>query len=162
MLQAQRPQADAELVLAVPDMAAQAHIHAQLIGARAQAAAFRQLQPLANVFLDAYRHTEVGPENAAQAIRIAGLGGEVAAVVQLGGIRQRALITQRRGAAPAQGGQAGGPVVVIGPVMADRRPRFGPGPVEQAQQTVMKDIEKALAGAVGIVALALAHVLGQV
>ncbi|MCY1433860.1 hypothetical protein D9M71_499000 [compost metagenome] len=46
--------------------------------------------------------------------------------------------------------------------MADRRPRLGPGPVEQAQQAVMKHIEKALAGAVGVVALALAHVLGQV
>ncbi|MDF9754534.1 hypothetical protein OKW51_001497 [Pseudomonas hunanensis] len=149
-------------MLAVPDVAAQAQVDAQAVGAHAELAAFRQLQPLADVFLQLHRHAEVAGQDAAQAIRVAGLRGQVTGPVQLGGIGQRPLALQLRLTAAAEGGQARGPVIVARAVMADGWTGLGPGAIEQAQQAVVEDIEKALAGWVGVVALALAHVLGQV
>ncbi|PAV66563.1 hypothetical protein WR25_01164 [Diploscapter pachys] len=161
LVEGQRAQAQAELVLAVPDVAAQAQVDTQAVGAHAELAAFRQLQPLADVFLELHRHAEVAGQDAAQAIRVAGLRRQVAGPVQLGGIGQRPLALQLRLTAAAEGGQARGPVIVARAVMADGRPGLGPGAIEQAQQAVVEDIEEALAGRVGVVALALAHVLGQ-
>src|SRR5690606_33796906 len=132
--QAQRPEAQAELVLAVPGIAPQAQVDAQAVGTGAQAAALGQLQPLADVFLEGHRYAEVARQDAAQAVRVAGLRRQVARPVQLGGIRQRPLATQGRQATAAQGGQACGPVVVVRAVVADGGPGLGPGTVEQAQQ----------------------------
>lgn len=89
LIEVQRPQAQAELVLAVPDVGAQADVHAQARRVDAEAAALGQLQPLADVFLDRHRDLEILREDHPQAVRVAGLRGEVAGVVVACGIRQR-------------------------------------------------------------------------
>ena len=83
-----------------------------------------------------------------------GLRGEVAGVVVACGIRQRLAPPQARHAAPGERGEARRPVVVVDPVVADLRPRLGPGPVEQGQQAVVEDVHEALEGRVVDVALA--------
>lgn len=97
-----------------------------------------------------------------QVVRIAGLCRQVAAVMQLRRVGDQALVEQARGAATAQCGEARRPVVIVRAVMADGRPCLGPGTIKQGQQAMVEHIQEALAGAVGVVALALTHVLGDV
>jgi len=149
-------------VLAVPHMAAQAEVHAEPVGADPDATALGQFEPLADVFFDLYRQAEVLAKDRLQAIRVAGLRRQVAAVMQLCRVGDQPLVEQARHAPTAQGREARRPVIIVRAVVADGRPRLGPGPVEQAQQAMVEDIQELFAGAVGIVALAFAHVLGDV
>jgi hypothetical protein len=87
---------------------------------------------------------------------------EVSREEPLGVIGHGVAIAHGRCPVPLEGSDVDREPVLPGPVVLDRGPRVGPGPVEEHGHPVMEEIEEAHQGAVAVVAQAVPRVLGQV
>ncbi len=113
------------------------------------------------MLLDPHRHAEVLAQQLDETFGVAAARAEQAgleAPCVLGKRARRidrALRTVRR-AEPC------GEAVVVRPVVVDRRLRLRPGPVEEREQAMVEDVEKARQRGIAARAQPLAHVLGEV
>ena len=123
---------------------------------------FRQVQPVADEFLDRDRHVEEVLQDRLQPFGVARLQPEAAGEMQLRHVGHGIAVAQRIHAQADQGSDVGGKAVGLRPVEADRGLRAGPGPVEQAEHAMVEGIGEADEGRVAVVSQPVARILGHV
>ena len=134
-----------EFVLAIPHAAAEHDAGAEhgSLGRQGGPLPYTQKQPVADEFLDLHGHTEEMLENVRQPFGIPHLGDECAHVKELREVRHRVATAKRRRRHPKKCSDVGREAIFLRPIPVDVRLRLGPGPVEEREEPVMKDIEKA-------------------
>src|SRR5215472_10589687 len=143
----------ANLVLAIPHRGADDGVASKPspAPAEARALAFGQLHPVPDERFDSDRHPEVGSEDLRQAVGVAHLTGEEAGEVQFDEIYDRVAVARACRAEADERAQIGFEPVLARAIEADGRLGLRPRAVEQEQESMVEDIEKARKGSIAVV-----------
>jgi hypothetical protein len=103
----------------------------------------RELEPVADELAHAHRNTEVGGEDRAQTVGVAHLLREEARGGELRAVRQTVTIAECSWCDTDEGSDESAKTVITRPVRRHGRLALRPGPIEERDESVRKDLEKA-------------------